>query len=72
MEIESTTIPSPLPPYLPPKKPNAKPIRDSKDVKCGAFTPLILEKIPFEGELLRTIPQWNFKDNNFKDQKKYP
>jgi len=55
MEVESATILSLLPPYLPPKKPNAKPVRDSKYTKYGTFTPFLLEKIPFEGELLGTI-----------------
>lgn len=60
-----------LPPDLPPRKLNTKLVKETKDVKYAIFTPLLPEKIPFEGELLKTIPKLKFEDNDFNDHKKY-
>lgn len=72
METEGATISSPLPPYFPPRKPNAKLVKDSKDVKYETFTPLLPEKVPFEGQLLGKIPQLKFTNSDFNDWNKYP
>jgi len=44
-----------LPPYILLRKPNEKPVKESKDVKYGTFTPLLPEAIPFLGEVLGKI-----------------
>lgn len=72
MEIDSDTFPFPLPPYIPLRKPNAKPVKDLKDAKFSTFTPLFPGLVPFTGELLRKILQLKFTDYNFNDRNKYP
>lgn len=72
METGGEAFPSPLPPHIPLKKPNAKLVKDSKDEKFGTFTPLLPEKVPFNGELLVKILQLKFVDYDFNDRKKYP
>lgn len=52
METQGPTFPSPLPPYIPLRKPNAKLVKDSKDANFGTFTPLLPYEVPFMGELL--------------------
>jgi len=61
-----------LPPYIPLRKPNSKPVKKLKDVKYDTFTPLLREKVPFSGEVLGKIPHLKFADYNFNDRKKYP
>jgi len=63
---------SPLSLYFPQRKSNAKPVKDNKDARYGTFTPLLLQNIPFEGELLGKIPQLKLEDYEFNDQNQYP
>jgi len=41
MDIGSEEFPSPLPPYIPPRKMNSKLVKYSKDEKLGTFMPLL-------------------------------
>jgi len=72
MEIDGATFPSPLPPYIPPKKPYEKLVKESKDAKYDIFTTLMLESMLFNGETLGMILQLKFTDYDFNDRKKYP
>lgn len=56
IEIDVAVFPSPLPPYVPLRKMNEKPVKYLKDVKYGIFTPLLLESMPFAIEFLGKIP----------------
>jgi len=62
---------SPLPSYILPRKPNAKSLKNAKNVKYGKFTPLFPKDVPFEGETLRKILQLKFTNNDFNYQTKY-
>ena len=63
---------SPLPSYISLRKPSAKPVKDSKDVKYGTFTPLFPEVVAFSGDILGKIPKLKFTDYDFNDRNKYP
>ena len=58
-----------MPSYIPPREQNAKPLKDCKDRKYGIFTPLLMEAVPFAGEILGKIPELKFTDYDFNDQK---
>ena len=72
MEIDGTTFPSPLTPYIPLRKMKAKPVKELKDMKYGTFTPLFLESVRFTRETLGQILQLKFAYYNFNDRNKYP
>lgn len=72
MEIEGTKTPFVLPPYMPPIKLSAKPIKDPKDAKFGTFTPLLPKEVSFDDEVLGKIPHLKMEDLDFNDQRKYP
>lgn len=63
---------SSLPSDIPLRKPNSKPVKDSKDAKYGTFTPLLSEVVSFSREILGKISQLKFIDYDFNDHKKYP
>ena len=50
---------------------SVKAAKDLKDVKFGTFTPLLLEKVSFEGKVLGKISQLEMKDWGFNDRIKY-
>ena len=72
MQTKDKEIPIVLPPYMPPRKPNSKMVKEPKDGKFDMFTPLLLEEVQFEGEVLGRIPQLNMEDWDFNNQRKYP
>ena len=72
MEINGATFPSPLPPYIPSRKLDTKPVKESKDAKYGTFTPLFSKSVPFTRETLGKIPQLKFMDYDFNEKNKYP
>lgn len=71
METKGIEIPFVLPPYMPPRKLNAKLVKDPKDIKFGTFTPLLLEEVLFDDKVLGKIPMWNMEDWDFNNQSKY-
>lgn len=71
IETEGAKIPSVLPPYFPLRKLGSKPVKDPKAMKFITFTPLLLEKVPFEGKVLGKVPQLKMKDWDFNDRSKY-
>lgn len=68
MEKEDEDIPVVLPPYMPPKKPNAKLVKEPKEGKTSTYTPLLQGEVPIDGEVLGKIPQLNMEDWDFKDR----
>jgi len=71
MEMDGTAFASPLPLYIPPRKPDEKLVTESKDAKYGTFTPLLSESVRFIGGNLGNILQLKFMDNYFNDRKNY-
>ena len=62
MEIEDEEIPVVLPPYIPPRKSNAKLAKKPKEGNISMYTPLLLEEFSFEGEVLGKIPHLKMED----------
>jgi len=71
MEMDGIMFPLPLQPYIPPMKPNAKPVTKSKDTKYGTFIPLFSESMRFTRETLGKILQLKFVDIDFNDKNQY-
>lgn len=72
MQIEEEEISAVISHYMPPRKPNAKPIKEPKDGKLDVFTVLLHEEVLFEGEVLGRIPQLKMEYLDFNDRIKYP
>lgn len=61
-ETEDVETPSVLPTYMPQIKSGAKPVKEPTEVKFATYTSLLLEEVPFEGEVLGNIPQLKLED----------
>ena len=72
MEIEDENIATIVPPYMPLRKPNAKPVKELNDGKFDMFTLFLPEEVSFDDELLGRITQLNMEDRDFNDRSKYP
>ena len=56
MEKNGANFASTLSPYIPPRKLDAKPVKELKEAKYGTFTSLFPESVQFMGESLGKIP----------------
>lgn len=56
METKDEEIPDVFPLYMPPRKPNTKPVKEPKEGKTATYTPLLSEEVSFKGEVLGNIP----------------
>lgn len=72
METYGAVFPLLLPPYIPPRKPNEKLVKELKHAKYGTFTPLLSESVQFTRETLLKILQLKFMEYDFNDINKYP
>jgi len=61
-----------FPPYMSPRKPTAKVTKDPDSIKYKIFTPMLLEEVPIEGELLAKVPHLCMEDWDLNDRNKYP
>lgn len=58
--------------YIPPNKGKAKVLKDPNTTKFIFSTPLLLEKVVFEGVLLGCLPSLKLEDWDLVDHKKFP
>jgi len=63
---------SPLPPYMPLRKPALKVAKDLDTIKFNVFEMLLLEEVPIEGELLAKVPHLHMEYWDLNDLEKFP
>lgn len=69
---EEVVLITQLPPYVPPRKSIAKVAKDPNSEKYKVFTPLLLEDVVVEGDLLAWVPFLKMEDWDLGDHLKFP
>lgn len=72
INVDKVELISRFPPYMPPRNPTVKVTKNPNSIKYKVFSPLLLEEVPIEGELLARVPHLCMEDWYLNYCNKYP